>query len=273
MLDTKSLAKSILKKVGFYEQVHQLWSKRPDWHALCLNIGYQICKAPDGLPIPDAHLINMVILSKEVAWFLHSGRLCADSIRYALQKNGYGFDDFETILDFGCGCGRVIRYWSRLVPPQRLYGTDINPELIAWDQKHLNKIADFQVNALEPPLKYPANFFDFVYAISVFTHLPESLQFAWINELHRILRLGGLLLISVHGESRFFQLTPAEQARFKAGSLVVKHSSSPGSNLCGVYHPEFYVRNCLARNYDVVDFIPRGVRDADQDIYLFRKHN
>jgi SAM-dependent methyltransferase len=273
MFDMKQPAKSALKRLGMYEFAHQLWIKHPDWQSLCLNSGYRICQASDGLPIPDTHLIDAVILSKEVAWFLHSGRLCSDSIRYALLKNGYKIEDFGAILDFGCGCGRVIRHWNALSKGHRIYGTDINPELIAWDQKHLNKIADFRVNGLEPPLNYPDGLFDFIYAISVFTHLTEELQYAWIDELRRVLKLGGLLMMTVHGESRFYQLSLAEQRQFSAGSLVVKNCASPGSNSCGAYHPEFYVRNCLVRKYEVVDFIPRGLRDADQDIYLFQKYS
>ena len=273
MVDLKRSAKQILMGLGLYEFAHHLWIKRPDWRSAWLNLGYRICGAPDGLPIPDTHLIDTVILSREIAWFLHSGRLCSDSIRYALLKNGYDLDDFETILDFGCGCGRVIRYWHQLSKRHRIYGTDINPELIAWDRKHLNQMADFQVNGLEPPLNYPDHFFDFIYAISVFTHLPESLQYAWMDELRRVLRPEGLLLLSVHGASRFFELTPTEQDQFSAGALVVKYGSTPGSNLCGAYHPEIYVRNCLARKYDVVDFVPGGIRDADQDVYLLRQRS
>jgi SAM-dependent methyltransferase len=268
----KQTVKWAAQKVGLYEFAHQLWLKRPDWQSLCLNFGYRICKAPDGLPIPDAHLIDAVILSKEIAWFLHSGRMTADSIRYALLRNGYAVENFEAILDFGCGCGRVLRHWGELPNGHRLYGTDMNPELIAWDQKHLNKIAKFAVNRLEPPLDYPDESFDFVYAVSVFTHLTEGLEFAWIDELRRVLKPGGLLMITVHGESRLYQLSPAEQEAFRLGSLVIKNSETPGSNSCGAYHPEAYVRNNLARNLAVIDFIPRGVRDADQDIYLLQKH-
>lgn len=56
------------------------------------------------------HLIETVILSRQVAWCLHSGELSLNSIRYALLKNGYNLDDISTILDFGCGWDHRIRH-------------------------------------------------------------------------------------------------------------------------------------------------------------------
>jgi ubiquinone/menaquinone biosynthesis C-methylase UbiE len=122
-----------------------------------------------------------------------------------------------------------------------------------------------------PPLDYKDNQFDLIYVLSVFTHLPEGLGVNWINELTRVLKPGGLLLITLHGISRLYQLAPEEQQRFLAGQLVVTQSSSAGSNSCGAYHPEEYVRNVLAKGLEVVDFIPEGARDENQDIYLLRK--
>jgi ubiquinone/menaquinone biosynthesis C-methylase UbiE len=62
------------------------------------------------------------------------------------------------------------------------------------------RFAQFEVNGLAPPLAYEANHFDFIYALSVFTHLPESLQTAWMSELARVLKPGGYLLMTTHRE-------------------------------------------------------------------------
>jgi SAM-dependent methyltransferase len=212
----------------------------------------------------------LVDLSKEVAWYLHTGRMSHDSIQYAVERNGFHMEDFDSILDFGCGCGRVMRFWKSLKGP-KLYGTDYNPQLIDWCQKKLGGFAEFKANHLTPPLDYADEQFDLIYVLSVLTHLPEELELDWMRELTRVLKPGGLLLITVHGESRLHQLDTDEQQRFLSGQLVVKQSESAGSNSCGAYHPQTYVRNVLAKGLDVVDFIPEGARDADQDIYLLRK--
>jgi SAM-dependent methyltransferase len=135
----------------------------------------------------------------------------------------------------------------------------------------LGWLAEFQTNELAPPLNYEAEKFDLIYAVSVFTHLPEDLQYAWLDELRRVLRPRGILLLTLHGQSRLLELEPEQRQRFNAGQLVIKSFSVPGSNLFGAYHPTQYVRDHLAKAFEMVDFIPEGARDANQDIYLLRK--
>jgi SAM-dependent methyltransferase len=151
-----------------------------------------------------------------------------------------------------------------------LWGTDYNASLIEWCRENLD-FARFTVNALEPPLDYAEATFDFVYALSVFTHLPEELQLPWINELARVLRPGGYLLITTHGEHYLDHLSLAEQEGFLNGELVIQNRELAGSNVCGAFHPERYVRNSLAKNLSVVDFLPEGAKgNPFQDVYLLR---
>lgn len=259
-----------LRAVGLYNVAHTIWTHRPNVRVAVWNAGYRLAGTGDGLPIPPARLMYLVDLSTEVSWFLHTGRMSHDSIANALHKNGYQIEDFDDVLDFGCGCGRILRHWKSLKHP-RLHGTDYNPQLIDWDRKKLGGFVEFKTNHLAPPLDYPDGVFDFIYVLSVFTHLTESLQHDWMRELGRVLKPGGLLLITLHGESRLYQLDPDEQKRFMAGQMVVKQADAAGSNMCGAYHPEAYVRNILAKDFEIVDVIPEGARDADQDIYLLRK--
>jgi len=179
-------------------------------------------------------------------------------------------EKFKAVLDFGCGCGRVMRYWQSLRGP-RLYGADYNSDLVYWCQKKLSRLAEFKTNDLTPPLDYKREKFDFIYAISVFTHLTKKLQMAWIEELARVLKPGGFLLVTVHGESRLHQLESGEQRRFRAGQLVVKKEAAAGTNVCGAYHPERYVRDKLTKGFEVLDFVPGGARGANQDVFLLKK--
>lgn len=266
----KQWVKSLLCALGLYGAARRLWNGRPDFRLMCWNAGYRVAGAPDGLPIPPTRLIYLVTLSREVSWFLRSGYIGHRSILHILQRNGVDVESFDSILDFGCGCGRIIRYWKVLRGP-RLYGTDYNPDLIAWCRANLGDFAEFKTNELAPGLEYEEGKFGFVYAISVFTHLSEALQIAWMKELARVLKRGGFLLITTHGESRLYELEAQERQRFQRGELVIKQESAAGTNFCGAYHPEQYVREHLAKGFEVVDFVPRGARDTDQDVFLLRK--
>jgi len=226
--------------------------------------------ASDGLPVPPGDLIFLVAGASEVSWFLKSGFLAAQSVNNVLERNGVDIGNFENILDFGCGCGRVIRHWKSL-GAGKLFGTDYNSELINWCQQNLD-FAQFTVNNLSPPLSYNDTTFDFIYAFSVFTHLPEELQFSWMNELTRVLRPGGFLLISTHGEHYLPELAPDEQDQFQRGQLVIRSEELAGTNVCIAYHPPEYVRDKLAKDFTIADFIPEGAKgNPYQDIFLLKK--
>ena len=86
---------------------------------------------------------------------------------------------FRAVLDFGCGCGRIIRHWKDLKGPV-IYGSDYNPQLVEFCRRAL-PFARFSVNRLRSPLDYEDSTFDFIYAISVFTHLEEGDEDFWIG--------------------------------------------------------------------------------------------
>jgi hypothetical protein len=57
---------------------------------------------------------------------------------------------------------------------------------IEWCKNSL-KFAGFSVNKPFPPLDFRPEGFDFIYALSVFIHIDEEMENAWIQELHRVL--------------------------------------------------------------------------------------
>jgi SAM-dependent methyltransferase len=225
-----------------------------------------------GLPLPPSRLMHLVAASEDVAWFLEGGARAAASLRAILGRHGVAPEGLGAILDFGCGCGRVMRHWESLRGPA-LHGTDYNPALVAWCAKNL-PFARFRVNGLVGGVDYEDGTFDLVYALSVFTHLAGPSQEMWIGELARVLRPGGYLFFSTHGEHYAPRLPEADRARFRAGRLVVVASERAGSNACAAFHPETYVRGTLApaARLEVVDFVPEGATgNPRQDAYLLRK--
>jgi SAM-dependent methyltransferase len=218
----------------------------------------------DNLPLPPRRLMVRVAGTADADWFLRSGRAGYDAIgaHVDLQQT-------RDVLDFGCGCGRVTRYFSEHAGG--VAGSDVNGKAVAWCRDQL-RFAQFESNGLAPPLAFGDESFDLVYALSVFTHLTEDLQLAWRDELRRVLRTGGRLLITTHGRSYVPRLDDAERERFEQGELVVRWGEVVGSNLCSAYHPERYLRTTFAQGFAFLELEAEGARgNPTQDLVLLQK--
>jgi SAM-dependent methyltransferase len=233
-----------------------------------------------GLPVPPA-LLRVRVSSWRAGreeW-LESGELDARLIRELVARNGYDLERMGAILDFGCGCGRVLRCWSGLRGPE-VHGADVDRAAIRWCRRNLPFVQAVRSEPL-PPLGYPDERFDFVYALSVLTHLTEQAGRDWLAELVRILRPGGLLLFTVHGERFIRALSERDRRRFAAGEIVITESSAyAGTNRYGAFHPPSSVTGGLLPPLgvdllDTVYDVPAGGEGFSpmpiQDNYLVRK--
>ena len=226
--------------------------------------------AADGLPVPSPWHIRLVagkLLDADL--FLETGRLAAEQIRELLAKHGAPVEQAGALLDFGCGCGRVTRYW-RTLGSTRVVGTDYNAELVDWCRENL-PFATFTQNALRPPLPFGPASFDAAYALAVFTHLGEDLAHAWMDELARVLRPGGHLVISAAGRSHLGSVTEEERAEFESRGAVFRFEQAAGTNLAAAILDPEYVRTKLAREYDVLEALPDGAATTDLDLYVLRR--
>lgn len=138
----------------------------------------------------------------------HNGRRVADlERRYnlnqlqrfeaILNRQGRSFRTASAILEFGCGTGRLTQYLFELAPAASVFGCDVLGEAIATCQRRFPK-GCFVTNRAAPPLRFEDAQFDLIYSYSVFTHLSEANHRAWLKELGRLLRPGGMMLHTVH---------------------------------------------------------------------------
>jgi SAM-dependent methyltransferase len=191
-----------------------------------------------------------------------------------LAKNERPIESMSSILDFGCGCGRVARWWADL-DDSELHACDYNPELVGWCDREL-PFLEAKQSGLRPPLPYPAARFEFAYALSVFTHLSPDLERSWAEELRRILRPGGLLFVTVHGEPYIKKLPRSQRSRFLEGEPVVAQNALAGTNLCSAFHPARYVEEEMFPGFELVDSVrpqehpDRASPSLPQDAYLLR---
>jgi SAM-dependent methyltransferase len=217
--------------------------------------------------MPPARLRVMVDSNGDPNYFHAVGLRARNMILRTLEREGTELESFASILDFGCGCGRVARHWAGLRGPH-LHGCDYNPELVAWCRESLG-FMEARVNGLEPPLPYEDRRFELVYAISVLTHLTEELALAWLDELARVLRPGGRLLVTTHGAPHRHRLPPARRPAFDRGEPVVLRARSAGMNACAAFHPRSWMEAQLGARFDKVHFYGDGAsRPFLQDVYV-----
>lgn len=146
-------------------------------------------------PLPPEDLRWRAAGMREADGFLQSSSIIANFLdKEALARDGKSFKDFNSILDFGCGCGRLIRALRPLCDPwATIQGTDIDPAAIKWCKENIAD-ASFSVNGESPPLPFADKSIDLICACSVYTHMDADRQFRWLAELQRILKPGGYLL-------------------------------------------------------------------------------
>jgi SAM-dependent methyltransferase len=153
---------------------------------------------------PPVDLIVRVVGTEDVDAFLRSGHEHVDLLAGLLERSGYDLAQFQDIFDFGCGCGRLERALRDRAPQASLTASDVDEEAIGWLAEHMPDV-DVRVNPWLPPLPFADGAFDLVIVISVFTHLPRDYQDAWLAELRRVTRPGGVVIATVHGESHWRQ--------------------------------------------------------------------
>jgi SAM-dependent methyltransferase len=232
-------------------------------------------------PWPGDELVSRVTGLTDRDVFFESGQQSVRDLNRALAVIGRSLESYPTILEFGCGCGRIMLWLEQVAAGAELHGVDIDERAIRWAQANI-PYASFKVNDPLPPLDYPDAFFDLVYNHSVFTHLDEEYQDRWLAELRRVTKPGGTILLTVHGEVAVRhneELTAnaggdstwlREELR-RSGIAFVRQDSYVGGPFPDFYHSTFhapwYVFDRWGASLRVKAYLP-GASLGFQDIVV-----
>jgi SAM-dependent methyltransferase len=207
--------------------------------------------------------------------FFNHGKIFLDEINELLSSVHKSIDKCNKILDFGCGCGRMLFPLAKLVDPSKIFGTDIDNDAIKWLLQKANIFGGLKTNSHNPPLDFKEATFDLIYSVSVFTHLPEKMQFEWLNELSRITVTGGYVILSIHGNNHIKKLPKELQ-----GILKERGFYYPNSNIGTTeglprfyqttYHTKEYVINKWSKYFEVIRYLENGIGKS-HDVVLLKK--
>lgn len=187
--------------------------------------------------------------------------------------------DSMNILDFGCGNGRVA------MPLNFHYGRpnfccDVDPAVVAHLGRNLPK-AEVVVSPFFPPTQFPPDFFDVIYSISIFTHLPGGSQQAWLEEFFRMVKPGGLALISTSGYRELASRRERKMAHWVDVSDqdleregMIFHPSAKPPGVSGDYgyaaHSPSWVRDNWSKRFSYLGCWERSI-EGYQDLHILMK--
>jgi 2-polyprenyl-3-methyl-5-hydroxy-6-metoxy-1,4-benzoquinol methylase len=101
-----------------------------------------------------------------------------------------------SILDYGCGWGRLIRLLYKYISVENIYGVDPWDESIRICNQHGVKgnLAISEYVPVSLPFERP---FDLIFAFSVFTHLSEKTVHTVLATLRKYISPEGILVITI----------------------------------------------------------------------------
>lgn len=230
---------------------------------------------PTAQRFPPGDVMRRATGHTDPALFQATGIKACNDFRRVLRRH-VDLDSLSTILDWGCGTGRLTKHLIDRFPNARVFGCDIDHEAVLWAQQNL--AGSFVPCQMEPPLPYADERFDLLVALSIFTHLTEDYQRTWLRELRRVVRPGGIVLATVMGRFGGRLMLPDESEFadvFRTGFFdgVADHNLghvASGEYYRTTYQSREYTESAWSGEFDVIDYVEGGL-DNLQDVYVLRR--
>lgn len=156
------------------------------------------------IPLPDEQTQVGIGKTRSASAYLEVGRIMKEDI---LLYSGAG--PTASILDIGCGWGRIARHFVDYVePPGRYVGMDVVKPFVDWCEENISPVNPafsfvhqdiynglYNPNGTHEASKYVFPFedesFDLIFLTSVFTHLLPDDAFNYLREIRRLLKPDG----------------------------------------------------------------------------------
>ncbi len=196
---------------------------------------------------PPAGLSTTALNHCDCRQYLDSGRAHARFVMETIRSHTAASD--LAVCEWGCGPGRIIQHLPSLDNGiARLIGTDCHQATIDWCRRNLTGM-EFLAHGMDPPLPLAAGSMDVVYCCAVFSHLDEPRHHAWIAEIMRLLRPGGLLIASFNGNRLEDRMSSDELNAYRSGSLVVRPQGNEGETGFVSFAGDRFIREHLLNRF------------------------
>jgi SAM-dependent methyltransferase len=205
-----------------------------------------------------------------IASYRAVGRDSRATILDLLRSGGAEFSfEGKRVLDFGCGAGKVMRHFLPEAAQCELWGCDIDERSIDWINAELHPPLNAFANGEAPPLEQPSSSFDLVWSVSVFTHLTDHWA-GWLAELHRVLKPGGLAIVSFLGGAMYEVWNEEEWDPDRIGMTVLNYGQDWELGGPTVFHSPWWLREHWGRAFEIVE-LREGSAPREHGLVLLRR--
>ncbi len=249
------------------EKAQAWWLEEPEWEELLRR---------DQAPIPDRENREGYFAKHHLAFWISGYRDYRKTIA-AVEPYGIRGGRF---FDFGGSTGRVFRHFEFQSDQWDVWSSDFKLSSVGWNQTHYPNSIKVFLNNSNPSLPLPDSYFDLVSAFSVFTHINET-ETAWLLELRRILKVGGIAYITIHDEATWLNMVPmiknkvekfrpdiADLVELPEGKTVVTFRDDDPYN-CHVFHGRQYIENVWGRFFEICEI--KSLNHDQQAVVICRR--
>lgn len=233
---------------------------------------HQLIKGKSSIPVPSKTLMHRVAGTRDKNSFLQTGLNGALQMMDAVKRHTV-LNEHSSLLDWGCGCGRVDSFIAHYWPELPLKGCDIDAEATNWCNKNI--AGDFYAISTDPPTPFADGAFSIIIASSVMTHLTEANQSLWLREIHRLLVPKGIFVVSVHGTFAasfipgMLERLSKQEIIDDLGDNTLDGVAPPGYYRATFQTPGYVHRNWL-KTFEILEYKEGGLTNF-QDLVVLQK--
>ena len=238
----------------------------------------------DSLPIPSVADREYYNQGANARYFVTG---LADYLRIRQTAEKYSLK-INSFFDFGCASGRVLRHFCNHSEVPELWGSDINGRHVRWLNDYLPERVKVIHNSCIPYIPIADNSIDVASAFSVFTHI-DTFETAWLAEIYRVLKPGGLCYLTVQNDDtwKLLQTANEDNGLLKQFKRIVPDCEEllqqdiPAERKCFRYtpvgpyralvvHSNQYLKKTWGRYFEVLEILPKA-HGYMQSVFVGRK--
>ena len=155
----------------------------------------------NGLVHPDDHLMQFMITQSPrsiekgyrvgIAEYFERGRLDTEQLLHLMDSLGHSRS--SPVLEFASGYGRMTRH----IDLPNFIAADIHENAVAFLRGKMG--VNVVQSAMDPNDFDPGRTFDFIFVLSLFSHLSDDMFGPWLGRLFSLLNPGGHLMFTTYG--------------------------------------------------------------------------